>query len=155
MASQESSPTPQVKSINSSALSLRYSPTLTSTHDYWKVSLNPKGCLERATALSHIYNQKAVNTLIPQLRELDRWMSNYRSHLLITYKVSNNDHPNGHNSIRNYSPFYLWRNKLSTTHPEDIYIIGNRVAMSNSFWPHGLQHTSLLCPLLSPRVCSN
>ena len=27
--------------------------------------------------------------------------------------------------------------------------------MSNSFWPHGLQHIRLLCPSLSPRVCSN
>ena len=34
--SQESSPTPQFKSINSSALSFLYSPTLTSLHDYWK-----------------------------------------------------------------------------------------------------------------------
>ena len=34
--SQESSPTPQFKSINSSALSFIYSPTLTSIHDYWK-----------------------------------------------------------------------------------------------------------------------
>ena len=34
--SQESSPTPQFKSINSSALSFLYSPTLTFTHDYWK-----------------------------------------------------------------------------------------------------------------------
>ena len=34
--SQESSPTPQLKSINSSALSLLYSPTLTSIHDHWK-----------------------------------------------------------------------------------------------------------------------
>ena len=33
---QESSPTPQFKSINSSALSLLYSPTLTSIHDHWK-----------------------------------------------------------------------------------------------------------------------
>ena len=33
---QESSPTPQLKSINSLALSFLYSPTLTSTHDYWK-----------------------------------------------------------------------------------------------------------------------
>ena len=33
--SQESSPTPQFKSINSSALSL-HSPTLTSIHDHWK-----------------------------------------------------------------------------------------------------------------------
>ena len=34
--SQESSPTPQFKSINSSALSFHYSPTLTSIHDHWK-----------------------------------------------------------------------------------------------------------------------
>ena len=34
--SQESSPTPQFESINSSALSFLHSPTLTSIHDYWK-----------------------------------------------------------------------------------------------------------------------
>ena len=34
--SQESSPTPQFKSINSSALSFLHSPTLTSMHDHWK-----------------------------------------------------------------------------------------------------------------------
>ena len=33
--SQESSPTPQFKSINSLALSFLYSPTLISIHDYW------------------------------------------------------------------------------------------------------------------------
>ena len=33
--SQESSPTPQLESINSSGLSL-YGPTLTSLHDYWE-----------------------------------------------------------------------------------------------------------------------
>ena len=27
--------------------------------------------------------------------------------------------------------------------------------MSKSLWPHGLQHTRLLCPPLSPRVCSD
>ena len=32
---QESSPTPQLKSISSSALSVRYGPALTSVHDYW------------------------------------------------------------------------------------------------------------------------
>ena len=32
----ESSPTPQFKSINSSALSFLYGPTLRSIHDYWK-----------------------------------------------------------------------------------------------------------------------
>ena len=34
--SQESSPTPQFKSISSSALSLLYGPIFTSIHDYWK-----------------------------------------------------------------------------------------------------------------------
>ena len=34
--SQESSPTPQFKSINSSPLSFLYSSTLTSIHDHWK-----------------------------------------------------------------------------------------------------------------------
>ena len=34
--SQESSPIPQFKSINSLALSFLYSPTLRSIHDYWK-----------------------------------------------------------------------------------------------------------------------
>ena len=34
--SQESSPTPQFKSINSSALSFLYVPTLTSIYNYWK-----------------------------------------------------------------------------------------------------------------------
>ena len=33
---QESSPTPQYKSIDSSALSFLHSPTLTSIHDHWK-----------------------------------------------------------------------------------------------------------------------
>ena len=32
----KSSPTPQFKSISSSALNFLYSPTLTSIHDYWK-----------------------------------------------------------------------------------------------------------------------
>ena len=27
--------------------------------------------------------------------------------------------------------------------------------MSDCLWPHGLQHTRLLCPSLSPRACSN
>ena len=36
LAVQESSPTPQFKSINSSALSFLCGPTLTSVHNYWK-----------------------------------------------------------------------------------------------------------------------
>ena len=42
--SQESSPTPQFQSINSSVFSIPYSPPLTSIHDYWK---NPKLWLDK------------------------------------------------------------------------------------------------------------
>ena len=40
MDSQDSSPTPQFKGINSSVLSFLYSPTLTSIQDYWLYKLN-------------------------------------------------------------------------------------------------------------------
>ena len=36
--SQDSSPAPQFKTINSSRLSLLHSSSLTSTHDYWKTT---------------------------------------------------------------------------------------------------------------------
>ena len=34
-------------------------------------------------------------------------------------------------------------------------LLFSRLVVSNSLWPHGLRHASLLCPSLSPRVCSN
>ena len=40
--SQESSPTPQFKSINSLALSFLHSPTLTPIHDHWKTKTKTK-----------------------------------------------------------------------------------------------------------------
>ena len=43
--SQESSPTPQFKSISSSVLSFLYSPTLTSIRDYWKSHFFDYVCL--------------------------------------------------------------------------------------------------------------
>ena len=45
--SQESSPTPQFKRINSLVLSFLHSPTLTSIHDHWK-----NHSLERTTIIS-------------------------------------------------------------------------------------------------------
>ena len=36
-----------------------------------------------------------------------------------------------------------------------ISLLFSRLVMSDSLWPHGLQHTRLPYPLLSPRVCSN
>ena len=34
-------------------------------------------------------------------------------------------------------------------------LLFSRLVMSNSLWPHGLQHARLSCPSPSPRVCSN
>ena len=47
---EESSPTPQFKSINSLALSFLYSPTLSSIHDYWK----NKSALTRRTFVGKV-----------------------------------------------------------------------------------------------------
>ena len=35
------------------------------------------------------------------------------------------------------------------------YLLFSPSIVSNSLWPHGLQHARLPCPSLSPRVCSN
>ena len=34
-------------------------------------------------------------------------------------------------------------------------LLFSRSVLSDSLWPHGLQHTKLPCPSPSPRVCSN
>ena len=36
-----------------------------------------------------------------------------------------------------------------------LLLLFTHSVVSDSFWPHGLQHTRLPCPSLSPRVCSN
>ena len=69
--SQESSPTPQFKSINSLTLSFLYSPTLTSIHDYWK-----NHSLDRWTfvgkVMSLLFNMlsRLVITFLPRSKHL-------------------------------------------------------------------------------------
>ena len=57
--SQECSPTPQFKSINSLALSFLYSPSLTSIHDYWKKCNCVGGLKTKQT------KKKTVNFTLP------------------------------------------------------------------------------------------
>ena len=46
--------------------------------------------------------------------------------------------------------------QLSSTIPCFTWsLLSSSSVMSNSLWPHGLQHARLPCPLLSPGVCSN
>ena len=56
----------------------------------------------------------------------------------------------------------FWARRFSDIHPSytslqpvKSSLLFNRWLMSNSLQPHGLQHTRLPCPSLSPEVCSN
>ena len=69
--SQKSSPTPQFKSINSSALSFLYSPTLTSIHDYWKNhSLTKWTFVDKVTSLLFNMLSRLVITFLPGSKRL-------------------------------------------------------------------------------------
>ena len=77
----KSSPTPQFKSINLSALSFLYSPTLTSIHDYWKNhSLNRHQ--------SHYFVGKVMSMLFNKLSRLVITFPRRRKHLLISWLQS-------------------------------------------------------------------
>ena len=58
------------------------------------------------------------------------------------------------------SPPLTSRNNLAVTYCLVLLVIFllcllfSRSVVANSLGPHGLQHTRLPCPLLSPRVCS-
>ena len=60
----------------------------------------------------------------------------------------------GHKLI--YCPFSIYHLKTHVKNNLPVYLLFfNCLVMSNSMWPHGLQHTRLPCPLLSPWICSN
>ena len=70
--SQESSPIPQFKSINSLALSFLYSPTLTSIHDYWKKTLALTRWTSVDKVMSLLFNMRfrLVITFLPRSKHL-------------------------------------------------------------------------------------
>ena len=57
---------------------------------------------------------------------------------------------------RDLSSFYLYTpappSRESKAHS---CLLFSHSVVSNSFWPHGLQHPRLPCPSVSPTVCSN
>ena len=64
---QEPSPTPQLKSINSLALSFLYSPTLTSIHDYWKtIALTRQTFADKVMSLLFNMLARLVITFLPR-----------------------------------------------------------------------------------------
>ena len=69
--SQESSPTPQFKSLNSSVLSFLHSPTLTSIHHHWKNHSVTRWTFVRKV-ISLLFNMlsKLVITFLPRSKHL-------------------------------------------------------------------------------------
>ena len=69
--SQESSPTPQFKSINSLALSLLHSSTLTSIHDHWKNhSLTRQTFVDKVMSVLFNMLSRLVTTFLPRSKRL-------------------------------------------------------------------------------------
>ena len=69
--SKESSQTPQFKSINSSALSFLYSPTLTSIHDHWKTTaLTRRTFVDKVMSLLFNMLSRLVITFLPRSKHL-------------------------------------------------------------------------------------
>ena len=87
--SQESSPTQQFKSINSSAPSCLYSPTLTSIHDYWKTIVFTKQTfVDQIVSLLFNMLSRLVIALHPRnKRLLISWLQSPSAVILETKKL--------------------------------------------------------------------
>ena len=69
--SQESSPIPQFKSINSLSLSFLYSPTLTSICDYWKtITLTRKTFVDKVMSLLLNMLSSLAIPFLPRIKHL-------------------------------------------------------------------------------------
>ena len=87
--SQESSPTPQFKSFNSSVLSFLHSPTLTSIHDHWKNhSLDQMDLFGKVMYLLLMILSRLVITFLPRSKHLViSWLHSPSSVILEPQKI--------------------------------------------------------------------
>ena len=87
--SQESSPIPQFKSINSSALSLLHSPTLTSIHDHRKtIALTRRTLVGKVMSLLLNMLSRLVITFLPRnKRLLISWLQSPSAVILESQKI--------------------------------------------------------------------
>ena len=82
--SQESSPTPQFKSINFSVLSFLYSPTLTSIHDHWKtIALTRQTFVDKVMSLLfNMLSRLVVSFFLRSKRLLISWLQSLSAVIL-------------------------------------------------------------------------
>ena len=85
--SQESSPTPQFKSINSLVLSFLYSPTLTSIHNYWKN--HRRTFVDKVMSLLLNMLSRLVITFLPRRKRLlISWLQSPSAVILESKKIN-------------------------------------------------------------------
>ena len=86
---QQSSPTPQLKSINSLVLSFLYSPTLTSVHDHWKNhSLDQMElCWQIMSLLFNMLSRLVITSLPRSKRLLISWLQSPSAVILEPPKI--------------------------------------------------------------------
>ena len=89
MVSQKSSLTPQFKSINSSALSFLYNPTLTSIHGYWKkpyITLTRRTFVGKVMSLLFNMLSRLVIAFLPRSKSLlNSWLQ-WPSAVILEFK---------------------------------------------------------------------
>ena len=87
--SQESSPTPQFKSVKSLVLSFLYGPTLKSIHDYWKNhSFDYMGLVAKVMSLLFNMLSRLVITFLPRSKRLIiSWLQSPSAVILEPYNI--------------------------------------------------------------------
>ena len=143
--SQESSPTPQFKSINSSVLSLLYSPTFTSMHDYWK----NHSSLTRQTFVGKVMSL-LLNMLSRLVITFLKWAAAAAAaKLLQLCPTLCNPIEAAHQAPPSLG-FFRQEHWSGLPFPSPMHENEkwkwSRSVMSDSQWPHGLQPTRLLRP---------
>ena len=74
---------------------------------------------------------------------LEKEMATHSS--VLAWRIPGTEEPVGLLSMGSHRVGHDWCNLAAAA----------AAVMSDSLWPRGLQHTSLLCPSLSPGICSN
>ena len=84
-----------------------------------------------------------------------RWLSTHALHILLNLIRNKIILELSHLQIIKSCPFGLLKNNHGILEMFVFLLLFSYSVVSDSLLPHGLQHTKLPCPSLSPGVCSN
>ena len=105
----------------------------------------------RALTISAALSFSHPHQWIQESYQVDASLWNLNLTLFLTFSIT---YPPGIPTSTSYTSKSIIK-VLSTFNYNCLLLLCSHSVMSNSLQPHGLQHTRLLCPPLSPTVCSN